>query len=603
MKFEKRLKPGEFLGYKEVLGVAGKIVNTLNGCYEHKKVCKELKKEVELCDLLLETLFLAYDSAMEIGNNQEQVKICRIVIKVLLPRYLRFADAYENEDEIERARIFDQYKRAYALSARRSMYHFAKYIEWESSKKLWNKTANTMAVAFKYADRLIAEKDMLFYRLSCQPGLGKTYLVNLIVANMFGNDKDMTIIRVSYAEDNVKSSTSQIKTIMSMPAYREVFPWFQGFGDLNTQYEFKLNGSIEAVNYVGVTRFGQLSGKRGKVMIYDDILKGEMEAGNKALCDQVTQVIIGDAESRADDDKQKTITVGTIRSVFDPMLKQVNNVSTDWKTTKDKYCEVALNEVGEISAVSIAIPALDYETDESTCPQRYSTKYLRKQRQKLGDSFFALYQQTPKPIEGLGFGYNNLVLYDKLPDKKPLFVCAYADTPRTGKNYFSMPIFYNYGEEQWFLADCIFKKRQSKELIERILEKINTHKINQFCLENNVDTTLDSYITQCMKERGGWQCVVFSEYSYLKKEVKIMTAAPNIKRYLVFPRKESIYNNHELVEFMEQLTSYSFEYPNKYDDAADSVSMFLNKFVSIEGTDSPGGEIKPIDIKKFGGRI
>ena len=166
-----------------------------------------------------------------------------------------------------------------------------------------------------------------------------------------------------------------------------------------------------------------------------------------------------------------------------------------------------------------------------------------------------------------------------------------------------MPIFYNYGEEQWFLADCIFKKRQSKELIERILEKINTHKINQFCLENNVDTTLDSYITQCMKERGGWQCVVFSEYSYLKKEVKIMTAAPNIKRYLVFPRKESIYNNHELVEFMEQLTSYSFEYPNKYDDAADSVSMFLNKFVSIEGTDSPGGEIKPIDIKKFGGRI
>lgn len=557
----------------------------------------QLEREIELCKLYQSALTLSYENE----SPKFQVWLCRQGIKNLLPRYERLLGVYE--DDVEGMNeLYRQYRGAYAYSARRSMYHFAKFLEWEKPKKVWQKTADTMAAAFKYADRMIADDNMLFYRLSCQPGLGKTYIVNLMVANMFGNNRHLPIIRVSYAEDNVKSSTSQIKAIMSQDGYKEIFPDYEGFGDTSTQYQFNLKGSTEAVNYVGVTRFGQLSGKRGAVMIYDDLLKGELEATNKQLCDQVTQVVIGDAESRADDDKQKTITIGTIRSTFDPMLKQVENFSTKWKPSGEKYVEVTFDSLERINGVSIAIPALDYETDESTCPERYSTSYLRKQRKKLGDSFAALYQQRPKPLEGLGFGWSNLKQYDELPDKEVVKVACFADPPRTGKNYFAMPILYNYGEREWYLVDAMFQRKQSKELIARLVEKINQHKVNTFCYENNVDTTLDELVAENMAQYGGWQCAIDSKYTYENKQTKIMATAPNLKQYIVFPKIDKIVNNRELAAFMEQMTTYSFDYPNKYDDAIDALTMFVNRFVDIEAV-SGGGKITPLSIRSLGGRI
>lgn len=574
------------------------LTNILNEIYPYTKPNEETKREIDVCKLMLDALEQSYDGEAA----KFQVQLCRLAIRQILPRYERLLDIYA-EDEQKMRELYIQYRRAYAFSARRSMYHFARFMEWEKPKKIWNKTADTMASAFKYADRMIADENMLFFRLSCQPGLGKTFLVNLMVANMLGNDPNLTIIRVSYADDNVKSSTMQIKNIMSQPAYKEVFPSFAGFGDTNTQYQFNILGSTEAINYVGVTRFGQLSGKRGKVIIYDDILKGELEATNKQLCEQVTQVIIGDAESRADDDKQKTITIGTIRSIFDPMLRQVEGFCRDWKQVKDeKYVEVAFDTLQRINGVSIAIPALDYETDESTCPDRYSTRYLKAQRRKLGDSFAALYQQRPKPLEGLGFGWNNLRVYNELPEAELVKVCCFADPPRTGKNFFAMPICYNYGGQEWYMVDAVFQRKQSKELIGRLIDKINQHHINFFCYENNVDTTLGELIQENMALGGGWQCVIESEYTYQNKQTKIMTCAPNVKQYIIFPKIDKAVQNRELSAFMEQMTTYSFDYPNKYDDAIDAMTMFVNKYVEIEQYNSYG-KILPFKLASLGGRI
>ena len=562
---------------------------------------KELKTDYELCGLLQEALYTAYDECVAEEDTASQVKLCRICANTLLPRYKRLMGVYARNRKIM-LDLYPKFRAAYAFSARRSMLHFAYFMEWEKPNKLWSKTAETMEVAFKYADKLIADDNMLFYRLSCMPGLGKTYLVNLMVANMLGNDANLTIIRVSYADDNVKTSTEQIKNIMTQDAYKEVFPNYKGFGSVNTQYSFNLEESNQGINYTGVTRFGQLSGKRGKVVIYDDILKGELEATNKSLCDQVYQVMVGDAESRADDDKQKTITIGTIRSIFDPMLRQVDNVSQHWRETGDKYAEAVVDEDNNITAVSIAIPALDYDTDESTIPKRYSTEYLRKQRTKLGDSFAALYQQRPKPIEGLGFSWGNLKKYDELPQGKPQQVCCFADPPRKGKDYFAMPILYNYGGNNWYLVDAVFQRRQSKELIELLVDKINQHRINIFAYENNVDTSLDSLITSRMTLVGGWQAIIVGEYTYQNKETKIMNMSPNLKEFIHFPHKDAIYDNKQLSQYIEQLTTYSFDFPNKFDDAIDSMSMFVAKFISPEST-KIAATVRPLDLRKIGGRI
>ena len=208
---------------KAVIEITKRLENIYPYTKESSLNTKDLRMDYELCGLLQEALYTAYDECNVEGDTASQIKLCRICANTLLPRYKRLMGVYARNRKMT-IDLYPKLRAAYAFAARRSMLHFAYFMEWEKPNKLWNKTADTMKIAFKYADKLIADDNMLFYRLSCMPGLGKTYLVNLMVANMFGNDPNLTIIRVSYADDNVKTSTEQIKNIMSQNAYKEDLP-------------------------------------------------------------------------------------------------------------------------------------------------------------------------------------------------------------------------------------------------------------------------------------------------------------------------------------------------------------------------------------------
>ena len=81
-----------------------------------------------------------------------------------------------------------------------------------------------------------------------------------------------------------------------------------------------------------------------------------------------------------------------------------------------------------------------------------------------------------------------------------------------------------------------------------------------------------------------------------------MNMSPNLKEFIYFPHKDAIYDNKQLSQYIEQLTTYSFDFPNKFDDAIDSMSMFVAKFISPEST-KIAATVRPLDLRKIGGRI
>ena len=119
---------------------------------------------------------------------------------------------------------------------------------------------------------------------------------------------------------------------------------------------------------------------------------------------------------------------------------------------------------------------MDYDTDESTCPLRYTTESMKKKRGNMDESLWnAVYQQRPTPPEDFIFSYSKLNTYDD--ETYPLEQMrtysqsyAFIDPTRKGRDYFAMGVFKrhkisNQSWSKWYLVDVIFEQKPTKELM------------------------------------------------------------------------------------------------------------------------------------------
>lgn len=318
----------------------------------------------------------------------------------------------------------------------------------------------------------------------------------------------------------------------------------------------------------------QSTGKRAKYMLIDDLLKGEIEANDIELQKRLVNRFDSDWTSRADDDSQKVLVVGTMWSPSD--LLNVVEIRSGLLVEDRKFRFVRKSTDG--LNIFISIPALD-ENDESTCPERYSTKFFRNKR-ALMDEFLwsAEYQQNPKASMSRAFDYDSLKQYDEIGRPAEYSRKAVLDPARKGKNYVAMPVFYEKDGEH-YLVDFLYQKRTMRELYDEIVDMIIKHRLSRFTIENNTDTSLREVIEDKLKKKGYSSCSLEEIYTYKKKELKIMDAKAAIHSRLVFPRKGKYPITTDIGKAMEEIDYYSFDFPNRYDDAIDSVAMYCDCYV------------------------
>lgn len=535
------------------------------------------------------------------ANAEKEIRyICTKIINEVYPYFANkfyFPLLCKKKDKTLDERLIYIEDMLFRIMAFRSMKYFAIYLERGNSKKIWRDTMDIFENFFYYCNRMVLSGDIEQIRASYFPGAGKTYAGNVLCAFWFGYDNEMTILRATYSDELAKTFTNQIVNIIRSEEYRKVFPRFdlpdKDLWAVNNVGGFQFKFSIFQ-NFFSTTVNGQITGKRAKVLMIDDPTKGAKDASNIKLYQDLIRQYDFDWSSRTDDGKQFQIFLGTMWSSYDLLnviYERALKKSSMVEDSLYKYTMVNNADTKKVTKVFISTPALDYSTDQTTCPKRYTTKYFRELRDNATDKslFQAVYQQKPEEPDNVLFGWNKLRTYSK---KNPIPFSinndiyetrACLDPARRAKNYVAMGIFRRFKKKdntwsKWYLVDCLYEMDTMQAMYPKIASKISHHKIEKLTVEINTESSASWIIREHLKKIDYKEMDNFkiSEmYSTKVKEEKIADARIGIKEEIIYPAREEYTTMSPMGLGMSHLTTWDVGGKNAYDDFPDMISMFV----------------------------
>lgn len=254
--------------------------------------------------------------------------------------------------------------------------------------------------------------------------------------------------------------------------------------------------------------------------------KGASEATNSDLHRQSYDKWETEWYNRRDVKNTKFVFAGTMWSpedILNRVREDRERLSKFIPSSKYKYTWESLDG----STIVIRVPLLD-ENDETTCKEIYTTEESRNIRETTDSYLFScVYQQEPIAPTSLEFAYELLDTFCTLPkqeDGQPYYEeYSYAslNPARKGKDNVSIPIFKIDFDGKYYFIDCIFKKKLMSDLYDEIVSKIIEHKVIDFVIENNTDTSLKVLLEEKLKAKGYNLCIIREKYNVKNKEQRI----------------------------------------------------------------------------------
>lgn len=552
----------------------------------------------ELCDMCHEVNNMLNKLAVYDGKLAGQIaKLKFIPILDLLLKIVK------NSNDLYRYEGF--LKNSYKLAARISLEHYMIYREWEDETKFFAPRYEILSGYIHFLQEVATNPKFRLLIFNAPSGYGKTFPEKISEAWNFGIDPTGTVLSLCSNEDVVKGGSRTVIDEIKSPAFGEVFPnlkWNEedkNFFLKETESNWKLRDCKLTSSYYAKTTQSNVVGSRASQRIHiDDLYPDYQEAMNMSLNEYYMNKYLTVWTKRFVQNLiPKVVVTGTLWASGDfialliQMIEKQHNMRPH---KKYKYCRTNADE----TIVIIQVPALDYETGESTCPEVKSTEEVLEDKNNMDEYLFETnFQQIPTDPEALTFSYNNLRQYEKIP--KTDYVGSYAvidATRKSGADYFAMPIFTKVPFENtfdYFLKDCLFTRTATKDMYDAIVDKIIEHHIVMLVIESNVTSELKRQLDIRLEKRGVFYCVIVEKYNVENKQARITDQKGIIKRRLVFPKKGLHGKNTEMGRFMDNLTLYNETGRNPNDDAPDSCALFSSEIV--EGGSKP---VKPKPIKR-----
>lgn len=526
--------------------------------------------------------------------DENITECCKVCIKMFIPLLeTTLVEPHKPDNLIS---LYSMYRDAFALAGKKSLEHFILYYEWDwrQEDKLYENRQSVLKPFVFYLNKSAFDDNLRYVIASYMPSSGKSRCMSYYEAWRLGIDPTGAILRVSYDDSLVKGFSRSVIDIIKSPQYADVFPELNYAKNKKiflkeTDEEWKLSPARLNYSYVAKTRGSGITGSRASLSIdIDDIVKDEVEAKNMQIHEDFWIKWLSVIKNRKSGKNVKYIVVGTKWSPDDFICRLGDNERKRKEFIPDPLFKFVEKSV-DGSIVIISIPALDPDTEESTCEAIETTQNLLELRDDIDPYFwYCVYQQDPIPPEGLDFSKENLTYYYETPlDDKGITLLdeeeciAVLDPARKGKNYVSMPIFRkNKDTNKYYLIDVMYKKKSMPELYDIICSKIMEYNINKFTIENNTDTSLKHLIDKMLKEKEYYNCVIEERYENVNKEERIKNYAGDVKNAIVYKDKSMYATSSDYGVFMRHLTSYSFDRANKFDDAPDSIALFSYKYLS-----------------------
>ena len=500
-------------------------------------------------------------------------------------------------------RYLELYDDFMALASFRSYKHYCIYMQTEFDFTLWQDTQNVFDGYWYYAGRMVLDGSVKFLEKQLPTGFGKSLSDCFMQSWILGIDLDNDILKVC-GNDKFTDDCFQnvVEKLMLSPKYAKVFPYYAKFKcDKDQMFvfcsrkdlKFAITGSKKSTNLRIVTKLSDVNGVRAKYLFLDDITQRKDMANITQHEKDIHSFNHEWFERNYNRNFFYIIASGTTYSQFDLLsyLKRVMGGENATVSSVNKYTSVSKSDFIVPNGVSIfvCVPLLDYDTDESTYPQKISTMSARKKREENPTEFWAMDMQRPLPPEDAPFYFTKLRQYNDLPK---IGECGRGDTciasldpKRRGKDYVSMPIFFEANDPDdekdtaFFLKDWLYDERPMKNCIPLIVAKIIQHKITRLYVERNTEECIEMLLTNELKKQGYTSCVIEEVYSTEPKDRRIMVAEGDIKAKLIFPRYGMYAPSTNIGRAMMNFYGYEYKGTVAHDDAPDSIALFTKRFV------------------------
>lgn len=383
----------------------------------------------------------------------------------------------------------------------------------------------------------------------------------------------------------VLTNTRGIVETMCNPKYAKVFPKFAKYhgmeGEIRNNIfsvcrqkegELTLDLSNKTLNVKVISKETPVDGIRVRYLFLDDVCRSKDAENNRAHEQDVANYWNSWWKRNYGTDDFYVVVGGTAYSIYDILssLKAYYSKGKVKRSTVNKYTTLSMDG----RCAFICIPALDYDTDESTYPQKFPTEEKKAIRQRDFRMFMAMEQQSPLPPETSPFYWEKIMTYDVIPEQRSAYCWAAIDPVRVGGDNFAMPIFVQAGD-YFYLKDCIYQNVEPEMLYQLVVDKIKQHNITQLVIERNTDTSLKKLLEGMLKAQGVTFCNIQEIYTYEKKDVRITNQQNTIKTRIIFPAEYLYGRSSEMGRFMYDIVSFSWDLSkNAHDDSIDAVTMF-----------------------------
>jgi hypothetical protein len=487
----------------------------------------------------------------------------------------------------------------YALASFRSLKHFALYMEFDKpdSQKVWKHAMNCFDSFFFYANSMIIDGKVKRITKSFPVGYGKSYSDSIAISFIFGYDINNDVLKVVGNNKLIVDTLTAVVGMMTNKRYAKVFPYYAQFdGNKDAMFDIGkssegvllIHGSLRPKSLLVVAKDTAVDGARAKFRFYDDITRSkdkenvpEHEKDWAKYSDQWSK-------RKYDDNLDFEIAGGTRYHTEDFLSRYREHYGEENAVPDKKFKYTMINE--KTKFVIISVPKLDFETDESTYPQKFSTESARLERNRDPRTFAAMEQQQPETPINSPFYWDNLQTYTSLPLKKceggnrEDTCLASLDLPRTGANNISLGI-YSKCENMYYLIDTYYEKKpldyimqDGRTELDWVCDMLIKHNVTELVVEINTCSDIKKQIMDKLLARGYANCKVIEKYSVEKKEVKIMTCWTPIINTIVFPARKVFSLSSMTGRFMQDIIAWNDK--AKIDDSIDSVCMFVQEFIT-----------------------
>ena len=489
----------------------------------------------------------------------------------------------------------------YALASFRSLKHFALYMEFDKpdSQKVWKHAMNCFESFFFYANSMILDGKVKRITKSFPVGFGKSYSDSITISFIFGYDINNDVLKVVGNNKLIVDTLTAVTGMMINSRYAKVFPYYAQFnGNKELMFDIGkasegillIHGSLRPKSLLVVAKDTAVDGARAKFRFYDDITRSkdkenvpEHEKDWAKYSDQWSK-------RKYDDNLDFEIAGGTRYHTEDFLSRYREHYGEEEAVPDKKFKYTMINE--KTKFVIISVPKLDYDTDESTYPQKFSTESARLERNRDPRTFAAMEQQQPETPLNSPFYWDNLQTYTSLPLKKceggnrEDTCLASLDLPRTGANNISLAIFSKC-ENMYYLIDTYYEKKpldyrlpDGRTELDWACDMIIKHNVTELVVEINTCSDIKKQIMDKLLERGYPNCKVIEKFTVEKKEVKIMTCWTPIINTIVFPARKVFSLSSMTGRFMQDVIGWQEDKRNQSDDSIDCICMFVQEFIT-----------------------